>query len=197
MKTIGITGGIGTGKSTVSDYIARKGYKVIDADGISRKMTEKGSPVIKTIRETFGDEFFDEQGNLNRKKMAALVFADAIKKKQLEEIITAKVIDNVKKQIKDLRHSGRYDIIFLDAPLLFESGTDKVVDCVWLVMADMDIRIDRVISRDGTSREDVVRRINNQMSDEEKASKSQEIIDNSKGKAELYKQIDRLISKYV
>lgn len=197
MLVIGITGGIGSGKSTVSSYLAEKNYKIIDADEISRKMTEAGSPALPEIRRFFGNGVFHGDGSLDRGKLAAVVFADAGKKKLLERLITDKVILKVSEEIKDLRNSGAYDIIFLDAPLLFETGTEVLTDCVWLVTCDEAVRIRRVAARDGSNEMDVKRRIDAQMSDAEKSARAQEIIDNSKGKEELVSQIESLLGKYV
>jgi len=197
MKVIGITGGIGTGKSTVSDYLREKGYYIIDADQRARDMTAAGSPAIDRIAAAFGEGFVDKGGNLDRGKLARLVFVDADKKKTLESIVTKGVIESVNAEIKHLRSSGTYDIIFLDAPILFETGAEKSVDAVWLVTAAMDTRLQRVMTRDKTGKDDILNRINNQMPENKKAAMSQEIIDNSKGKDELYHQVDALISKYV
>ena len=197
MLTIGITGGIGSGKSTVTSYLLSLGYNVIDADGISRSLTADGSPVIDELAKSFGDVILDSERVLNRKKLAEIVFSDSKKKALLESIVTKRVLDIAENQIEELRNSNRYDIIFFDAPILFESGGDKLVDKVWVVTAESDIRIKRVMERDGAAREDVIKRINNQMNEETRKAKADEIIDNSYDLESLYKQVDRLIQKYV
>ena len=106
MTVIGLTGGIGTGKSTVTDYLVKKGFPVIDADEISRKITEKGSPVLRTVREKFGDEYFNDDGSMDRKKMAGLVFNSPYHKALLESIITAEVLRHVEKEICLLKESN-------------------------------------------------------------------------------------------
>lgn len=195
MTVIGLTGGIGTGKSTVTEYLISKGFPVIDADYISRKVTEKGSHVLDSVRNAFGDEYFTEDGELDRKMMAALVFNSPRHKVLLESIITAEVLRLCEYEIEKLRQQ-ECDIVFLDAPLLFESGADKMTDLVWLITADEGVRIQRVMIRDKCSREEVLDRMRNQMSCEEKAKLSQEIIDNSKGKEVLFTQIEELLKKY-
>ena len=197
MKVIGLTGGIGAGKSTVTNYLRKQGYLVIDADAIAHQITEKGSPALKKIALCFGAEVLYEDGSLNRKKLAAFVFSDEEKKRQLEQLTTVEVVYIIKPQIEDLRKKGKQDIVFVDAPLLFETGADKLTDMVWLVDADMEARISRVMDRDGTSREAVVSRVQNQMDSSEKKKLSAEIIDNSKGKEELYQQIEYLLMRYV
>ena len=197
MKVIGLTGGIGAGKSTVTNYLRKQGYLVIDADAIAHPITEKGSPALKKNALCFGAEVLYEDGSLNRKKLAAFVFSDEEKKRQLEQLTTVEVVYIIKTQLEDLRKKGKQDIVFVDAPLLFETGADKLTDMVWLVDADMEARISRVMDRDGTSREAVVSRVQNQMDSSEKKKLSAEIIDNSKGKEELYQQIEYLLMRYV
>jgi len=197
MNVIGLTGGIGAGKSTVSSYLREKGYLILDADQIAHDITAKGSPVLIRIAEAFGAEMIREDGNLDRKKLAAVVFSDKQKKLLLEEITTRQVVKIIAEKVEELRKNGKYDIIFVDAPLLFEAGVDAMTDFVWMVTAADDVRISRVMERDHISREDVLRRIANQMSNEEKIRRSNEVIDNSHGKDELYRQIELLLTKYV
>ena len=105
-----------------------------------------------------------------------------------DRITTVEVVNIIKKRLDYLREQGKYDIIFVDAPLLFETGADKLTDYVWLVDANLETRISRVMERDRASREAVRHRIENQMGSEEKKKLSQEIIDNSKGKEDVYKR---------
>ena len=196
MKVIGLTGGIGAGKSTVSTFLRDNDYYILDADQISHAITAKGSPVLKQIAETFGPEMILEDGNLDRRKMATVVFSDKEKKLQLEDLTTKRVVNIIGQKVEELRGEGNYDIIFIDAPLLFEAGVDTMTDLVWMVTADDETRIARVMERDHTTREAVLHRMANQMPNEEKIRKSQEIIDNSHGKEELYRQIEGLLTKY-
>lgn len=196
MKVIGITGGIGSGKSTVSSFLRDRGFVILDADGISHRMTEKGGAAIPEIRASFGEEFFYEDGSLDREKMARLVFSSREARAKLEKIVTEKVISAIKGEINDLREAGSYDIIFVDAPLLYESGTEILTDAVWLVTAAESVRIERVMARDNVSREDVIKRMHNQMPEAEKAAMADDIIDNSKGKEELAARIEFLLEKY-
>ena len=196
MKVIGLTGGIGSGKSTVSTYLREKGYLILDADQIAHDITKKGSPVLAQIAEAFGDDMLDEDGNLLRKKLAAVAFATSENKSMLESITTAEVVRLISNQVAQLRAEKNYDIIFVDAPLLFEAGVDRLTDLVWMVSAEENIRIERVMARDQISRADVLQRIANQMDNDEKIRRSHEIIDNSKGKEELYQQVEALLNKY-
>ena len=196
MKVIGLTGGIGAGKSTVSALLLEKGYPVIDADAISHRITEKGSRTLQHIAEIFGRDVLFADGSLDRKKLAAIVFGNEQKRLQLEELTTKKVIQIMEEQVLKLRTEGKYAIIFLDVPLLFETGADEMTDFVWLVTAEPDIRIARVTARDGISAEAVRQRMSSQMDEGEKIKRADELIDNSKGKEELYCQVERLLIKY-
>ncbi|MDO5302555.1 MAG: dephospho-CoA kinase [Clostridia bacterium] len=196
MEVIGLTGGIGTGKSTVTEYLVHKGFPVIDADAISHKITEKGSPALDRLREAFGNEYFTEDGELDRKKMASLVFNSPEDKEKLESIITLQVLIDMEKKLELLEKQGSAGTVFLDVPLLYESGADELTDAVWLVTADEEARIRRVMDRDMCSRDEVLDRMRHQMTCEEKAKLADEIIDNSFGRDELYNRIEELIRKH-
>lgn len=195
MKIIGLTGGIGTGKSTVSEYLKKKGCIIIDADAISREITAPGGSALPELREAFGEEYFDAEGNLLRKKMAELVFSSKEKKALLESIVTARVIEEANKIIYDLRESKKKGIALLDAPTLFETGADNLTDENWIVTADMNMRINRILQRDNTDIKSIEARIANQMDEAEKIKKSDEIIDNSRDLNFLYEQLDHLLER--
>lgn len=194
MKIIGLTGGIGTGKSTVSAYLAQKGCKIIDADLISHQMTEAGSPCLAEIKDAFGEDVFLRDGNLDRKKVGRLVFADATKKKTLEQIITRRVIEKTLRILQDCR-AQQEALVVLDAPLLFECGMQRYTDETWLVVCRTETRLRRIAARDGLAEEDIQKRIANQMSTEQKEKLADYIIDNSRDLAWLYAQIDTLLAK--
>ena len=195
MKIIGLTGGIGTGKSTVSDYLKKNGCMIIDADEISRKMTAKGAPALAVIKKTFGDRYVSADGELDRKALGDLVFGDSEKLGILQNIITEKVIDETKCILKTLSDTKYDGIIVLDAPLLYECNMDDIADENWLVKSDNEVRIERVAARDNLTRDQIMARIDNQMSQREKEKRSDYIIDNSGTLDELYKQIDSLLER--
>ena len=196
MKVIGLTGGIGSGESTVSSYLRELGYLILDADQIAHDITKKGSPVLQQIAAAFGTDMLDAEGNLQRKKLAAVAFATPEKKALLESLTTTEVVRLISEEVAQLRNNPEYDIIFIDAPLLFEAGVDQLTDFVWMVSAEDEIRISRVMERDQVSRDDVLQRIANQMDNDEKIRRSHEVIDNSKGRKELYQQVNVLLEKY-
>ena len=196
MRIIGITGGIGTGKSTVSAYLKQLGYDVIDADGIARDLA--GDPaVLAEIRDFFGDSVIADDGSLDRKKMAELVFSDMRKREMLESIITSRVIKKVGEIIDDYR-SGRKPAakdktVFLDAPTLFETGADRLVDEIWLVTCDMETRLERAGLRDDATRDKIEARIASQMSEDEKSERADVVIHNDGTKEELFRSIESML----
>ncbi len=192
MQLIGLTGGIGTGKSTVSEYLMKMGYKVIDADKISREIVEPNSETLKEIAKVFGEEILLEDGSLNRNRLADIVFTNPDKKVLLDRIMHAKIIDIIMKRAKSY---DKEKVVFLDVPLLYETNMDQLVDKVWLVDADIEARISRIMNRDELTREQVIDRINNQMSQAKKIKKADIVIDNSGDKSALYKQINKILNE--
>lgn len=195
MIVIGLTGGIGTGKSTVSDYLKEKGCFIIDADALSREMTQKGKPAIKEIAIAFGNQLIDEDGNLDRKALGKIVFNDKKKLDILQSIITNKVVECVEESISTMKRENYSGIVVIDAPLLFECGMEHMSDENWLVTANLDVRLERVKKRDGLSEEEIILRINNQMSQEDKEKKSNCVLNNSGSLGELYSQIDKNLER--
>ncbi|MBE6045238.1 MAG: dephospho-CoA kinase [Clostridiales bacterium] len=196
MIVIGITGGIGTGKSTAAEYLIEKGFALIDADQIGRDLTAEGEPILAEIEEKFGCVSHDGQkGNglvLDRKAMADLVFRDNEVKEQFDQMMHQEIISIIDRNIAELKQTDARGIL-LDAPLLFEANINDRCDVVILITADMDERIDRVSQRDDADEEDIRDRINNQMSDEEKAKYADFVIDNSGEPEDMFAQLDDII----
>lgn len=196
MKTIGLTGGIGTGKSTVSSLLKEKGCIILDADIIARKITEDGSVAIEEIAREFGEQYLISKGKLDRKALGDLVFNDKDALERLQNIVTQKAVEEVKERLIEIKASGTKDIVVIDAPLLFECGLENLADENWLVTTDLIKRIDRVKARDGLSEEQIISRINSQMSEIEKKKLSNVIIDNSESiedtRREIEKQLERI-----
>ena len=196
MIVIGITGGIGTGKTTASDYLEEQGFAVIDADQIGRELTADGQPILAEIRDRFGcvtDGGAEGNGLvLDRKAMADLVFNNKEIKEEYDQLIHAEIIEEIDREIEELIKTDVKGIL-LDAPLLFEANINDRCDVVILITADMDERIGRVSLRDDADEEDIQDRINNQFSDDEKARSSDFIVDNSGEPEDMYRQLDDII----
>jgi dephospho-CoA kinase len=172
-KIIGLTGGIGSGKTTIANYFSTLGIPVYIADDEAKKLMES-SEVKDSIKEKFGESIFDNT-ILNRAKLAEIVFADSEKLDQLNAIVHPAVRNHFKKWL--LNHEASPFVIY-EAAILFESGNYKNCDYIITVTAPLESRIQRVIDRDKTNREQVLKRINAQWNDEQRISKSNFIIDN-------------------
>lgn len=196
---LGLTGGIGTGKSTAAEYIAGKGFLHVDADAISRALTRDGSPVVEELDQIFGPEgpwgepgrpVLLSEGVLDRRALAELVFHDPEKKARLDEFMFGRIIARIESAIEEADQP-----VLLDAPLLFEAGLQRLCHRVILLTADEKVRIDRLLQRDDTTKEEIRARIRNQMRDEEKAALADVTVDNSGSLAELYAGLDRALRK--
>jgi dephospho-CoA kinase len=194
MRVIGITGGIGSGKTAVTDYLSEKGYILIDADVISRQETETGAGGLKAIVEEFGRGVLLEDGSLNRKLLADTVFSDEIKREKLNAIIHVRVIQKTRELIQAYSDSGMH-VVFLTAPLLIEAGMQKLIHELWLICAAYDIRMRRVLERDQVDEDHVKKRMAAQMPTGEKMKYAQVIIDNSGSLTELYRRVDRILAE--
>lgn len=195
MKVIGLTGGIGTGKSTASQYLQKLGFTIIDADRISREVVEPGKPLLAELKTAFGPEIILPEGALDRKALGSIVFSQEEKRLQLERIMHGEILRTIRDRVKEARQSGRYRAAFIDAPLLFETGLDGDCEIVWLITADDRVRIKRVMVRDGLTAEEVQARIDRQMSEEGKRRRADFIVDNSGAQSELYEALDALVAK--
>lgn len=178
MIVIGLTGGIASGKSTVAAELRRLGLPVFDADEASRQAVAAGSEGLKLVQQTFGSEYLTTTGELNREKVAALVFRDKEALKNLEAIIHKIVLSEVDCFLQECRSQGCQAAV-LDVPLLIECGWHEKVDVVWLVAVSIKEQIKRAMLRSGMPEADVKRRIAAQMSLEEKKAYAGVVFDNS------------------
>ena len=176
MLVIGLTGGIASGKSTISDMLRELGAAVIDADIVSRDVVSQGSNAYNRIIESFGDDILLEDGEINRKQLGNIVFSDEEKLKLLNEITHPEIIENVNAMI-DVFKKQQKKVVVVDAAILIEMGLNKHVDCVWLVLANRNTQLKRVMERDQLSSEDAWNRINAQMSNEERLQYADATID--------------------
>ena len=166
MIKIGLTGGIGSGKTTVSEMIKNFGIPVIDADIISREVLIKYKQINKNIRKEFGDDYFDDDGNLKRRKLGNTIFKNHVLRQKLENLIIPFIKHEIFLKIHELEVSGqRYCII--DSPTLFETGLNKYMDYTVLVYVDKKIQINRIKSRDMLEENEIISRINSQVRTED------------------------------
>lgn len=192
---IGITGGTGSGKTSVCKHLIDKGFQVIDSDKIARKILDKDSDAYNSVVSHFGKLILKSNGEIDRKKLGSIVFGSQEDLKFLQNIVTKKTVECVK-DIMDTAVSEK-KIIFLDAPILFEVGLDKYVDMVWMVLAPRDQRIKRLSKRDGISNGEIEKRMAAQMPEEEKKNLSNVIILNNGSLDELHLKIDKLLEDFM
>ena len=186
-KIIGLTGGIGSGKTLIANYIKSLGIPVYIADDEAKKIMDT-SEVIQAISSTFGKEVI-ENNSVNRQKLSKLVFDNSDSLQKLNAIIHPLVKKHFDLWLKD---QTNFPFVFKEAAILFESGSYKYCDFVIAITSPIETRIQRVIERDKTSRESILKRMQNQWTDEQRIAKSDFVIHNTSVK-ETYKQIDEIL----
>ena len=194
MIVIGLTGGIASGKSTVSGELSRQGVPIFDADQNARDAVAKGSKGLAMVVEAFGNEYLTVEGELNRPKVSELVFRDKQALKTLEGILHKIVWENAEGFLKEQQEQGA-KLAVLDVPLLIETGWHKQVDKVWLVAVSRQQQIERAMLRSGMTEAEVVARINSQMSLEEKRKYADVVLDNSGSLEQTLAQVQGELKK--
>jgi dephospho-CoA kinase len=192
MRVIGLTGGIGSGKTAVSGYLAEKGYIMIDADEVAREIVAPGSEGLTELVARFGTGILLEGGGLDRLRLAEIAFATQEGRTALDGIMHARIIRRMDELATVHRDAGA-EALFLVAPLLFEAGMAGMADEVWLVDADEGIRLERVKKRDNLSEAHIKSRMAAQMPSSEKRALADIVIDNSEGLGELYRKLDDIL----
>ncbi len=197
MLIIGLTGGIGSGKTTVSNLFESLGVPIIDTDVIARELVDNDLSVLAEITDAFGKTILDKNGLLDRNKLAKIVFNQKQKKQQLEKILHPKIRIEVEKAIKVCREKlnrPRYIIVVI--PLLFETNFHQLIDKILVVVANEENKIKRIIQRDGRSPEDILSIIKSQVSDSKRISEADDIIENNCDIKELEGKIQELHHKF-
>ena len=188
---IGVTGGIGSGKSFLSSMLKERGIPVFDSDTEAKKLMLTDVFIISSLKSLLGEDVYTG-GKLNKPLLASYIFSSADNAAKINSIVHPRV----KKAFlswADERFSGGDRVVAIESAILFESGFSDVVDKIVTVVAPIDVRVSRVMSRDSTTRDKVIERINSQMGDDEKISKSDFIIEND-GRKPLNEQIDVMLS---
>lgn len=197
MLTVGLTGGIATGKDTVAKMFQELGGHIVDFDQLSRELVEPGKPAWREIVEAFGQEILKADETLDRAKLASIIFDDEDKRRLLERIIHPRVGMESDRRISDIKERDPHAIIFLVVPLLIEVGMHKLVDRVVLVYAPMNLQIKRLMERDGLPPEEAQKRINAQMPTDEKLAFAHFVINNSGSLDETKKQVEKVMKELV
>lgn len=198
MKVIGITGGVGAGKSKVLEYLEEKyNCQVILADKVAHMLEEKGQKCYEELIALLGEEILAPDKSIDKQKMARIIFADKDLLYKVNNIVHPAVKAFIVKTIEDKRIEGRLDFLFIEAALLIEDGYDAIVDDLWYIHSDVDVRRDRLKSTRAYSDEKIDEIIQKQLSEEEFRKHCKVIIDNSGSFIAACKQIDEKMEEYL
>ena len=194
MKLIGLTGGIGSGKSTVAAMLKEHGFPIVDADRIAREIVEPGQPALQELAAEFGDDILNADGALDRSLLASRAFVDEEATRTLNEITHPRINERTQKLFDEARENGAEAVIY-DMPLLIDKGLHKDMDATIVVHTDEHLRIERLTTKRGLDSDDVRRRINAQIDDETRKAAADILIDNNRGEDELRPQITAAVKK--
>ncbi|MCI0699437.1 dephospho-CoA kinase [candidate division KSB1 bacterium] len=192
MLVVGLTGGIGCGKSEVRRRLLNAGFIVLDADTLAKQLSETDPVIITNIKKEFGEQMYDAAGHLQRKALAAIVFNDRKQLEKLNGIIHPRVINAVERQIEAFQQCGE-KIVIVEAALHYEVHWNEAMDVMVVVNAPMATRFARVMQRDGVDEAAVRRRMANQLPLEEKVKHANYVIENTGDLAALDGEVARLI----
>ena len=190
-KIIGITGGIASGKSTVTEFLRQKGFQVVDADAVVHQLQKPSGRLYQVLVEHFGEKILLENGELNRPLLASLIFSNPEEQewsKETQGTVIREELSLLRDQLAQTE-----DVFFMDIPLLFEQGYDSWFDEIWLVYVDKKTQIERLMNRDHMNVEEAQTRLESQWSLSKKKKLASHIIDNSGTQKELVNQVASLL----
>jgi dephospho-CoA kinase len=193
MRVLGLTGGIGSGKSTVARMFIELGAEVIDADQLAREVVEPGKPALDEIRQAFGSDVLMPDGRLDRRKLAAIVFADPAARARLNDITHPLIRRRMRQEVEARRHQS--GTLILDIPLLLETPRPSFLKRVIVVWVDARTQLRRLTERDGLSETEARRRIAAQMPLDAKRSIADDVIDNSGTLEQTRRQVEALVRR--
>lgn len=192
MVTLGVTGGLGSGKSTACKFLADKGAYIFDADQIAKQLMESDPDIRTEVVAAFGSDLY-QNGKLDTRKLAQRAFISEIEQRQLNDIVHPRVVEYFQQESEKLR--DQYDLVVMDAPLIFESGFDSRLDHTLLIYTKYKIRLERAIRRGNLSREDILRRIDLQMPEEDKRELAEFVIENNGTDEQLKVAVEELYDR--
>ena len=192
-KIIGITGGIASGKSTVTNFLRQKGFKVVDADALVHQLQKPSGRLFKALVQHFGQEIILENGELNRPLLASLIFSNT-EEREWSKRTQGEIIREELARLRDqLAHTE--EIFFMDIPLLFEQDYSAWFDETWLVYVEPDVQMERLMKRDQLSKDLAISRLSAQWSLEEKKGLASQVIDNNGSQDQLLAQVNSLLER--
>lgn len=186
---IGLTGGIATGKSTVSRMLAERGALIIDADILAREIMEPGHPVLAAVVQRFGEQMLQADGTLNRKKLGEHIFSDSGERAALNEITHPAIRSETRRRMAEYESRHPDKLVVADIPLLYESGQESMYEQIMVVYVPRELQIERLMLRDGITGPQAEARLASQIDIERKKERADIVIDNSKGLGETERQV--------
>lgn len=199
---VAVTGGMGCGQSSVCEYLAKLGVKVINADLVARKEIEKNEDIKGELKHVFGKKIFYRNGKLNRKLLARIAFSDETKTWHLNNIVHPQMVSKIIELIEEARDSNQYNIIAIDAALIYELNLEHMFDAVIVVSSKINNRVERIKRRDRLSEKEIMDRMSKQIPLEDKAQWADFVVNNDgdletleKNTQRLYSQLRNLIRK--
>ena len=191
-KVVAVTGGIGSGQSTVCKYLQDLGCKIIDVDKKAKQIIQKDNSLQNELKKSFGDEIFHKDGQLNRKRLAHLAFRDEAQTLQLNKLIHPRMVAEVVEEMETARFSQKYPLIVVDAALIFEISIEQMFDAIIVVYARLENRIKRVMDRDGLKRTEILARVRRQIPLDDKKTWADFTVDNNGTVEELKKRTEKI-----
>ena len=192
-KIIGITGGIASGKSTVTNFLRQKGFQVVDADALVHQLQKPGGRLFKALVQHFGQEIILENGELNRPLLASLIFSNT-EEREWSKQIQGEIIREELARLRD-QLAQTEEIFFMDIPLLFEQDYSAWFDETWLVYVEPDVQMERLMKRDQLSKDLAISRLSAQWPLEEKKGLASQVIDNNGSQDQLLAQLNSLLER--
>lgn len=197
MLRVGLTGGIGSGKTTASNFFEAFGSFVINADEEAKKLMSSNETVQHELIAEFGTDIIDVSGQINKAKLAKIAFQDEDHQQTLNSVIHPYIYDSIDNQFNHALKNGKFDIFIVDGALIFESGYDVHMDYIIVVTALLKNRIERALGRKTLSRDEILKRINLQLSEEEKVNLADFVIHNDGSEEDLKNNVKSLIEKLI
>ena len=191
MKVIGLTGGIASGKTAVTRHLIELGATVIDADVIAREVLQVNQPAYHEVVEVFGSEVLEEDGEIDRRRLGAVVFGNERARQVLNKITHPRVLHRIQEHLEEMKAAG-VPVVVVSVPLLVETGMDSMMDEVWVVATAPGVQVCRLMARDGFSREEAEARLKAQLPLAEKMRHADRIIDNNGPLSQTYEQVEKM-----
>jgi dephospho-CoA kinase len=196
-RIVAVTGGMGSGQSTVSEFLAGLGCKVIDVDRKARQIVDQDQDLRQELKKVFGQDILDEQGQLKRRLLASLAFSDLERTQQLNRLVHPRMVAEIIEEMEEARFSRRYPLVVVDAALIYELNMEKMFDAVIVVHAQVETRVQRIVNRDKMDPLEIMARINRQIPLEDKIQWAAYTIDNNGTLEELKRHTQQVFERLI